>query len=196
MRRILFSTLVSGVAAILLSTQVMAADWIVRGRGIIVSPDASSSGVLSQLDAESNFTAEIDITRFLSPNWGLELILATTTHEITSAGSSLGSVTLLPPTLTLQYHFSPNGNVRPYAGIGINYTTFYDESGALDGVDLDNSFGLAAQFGIDWMVSKQASFNIDIKYINIETEATAGGVKLADIEINPWVIGIGAGIFF
>lgn len=204
MRRILLSTFVASVAAIALSTEVLAADWIVRGRGVIVSPDASSSGTLPGLDAESNVTAEIDITRFLNPNLALELILATSSHEVTLDGvrgagtDSVGSVTLLPPTLTLQYHFLPNGDVRPYAGVGINYTNFYDETGSLDdlGVSLDDSFGFAVQFGIDWMLSNKHSINFDIKYINIETEVDSGAIKGTDIDINPTVIGIGVGYRF
>ena len=202
MRRILLSTFIASVAAISLSAEVLAADWIVRGRGIVVSPDADSSAL--GLDAESNVTAEIDITRFLSPNLALELILATSTHEVTtktpSLPKSLGSATLLPPTLTLQYHFSPNANVRPYAGVGINYSVIYDETGTLDtaDIDLDNSFGLAAQFGIDWMLSKTASINFDIKYVNIETEIDSSDPTLdgSDIDINPWIIGVGVGYHF
>lgn len=202
MRRILLSTFVASVAAVSLSAEVLAADWIVRGRGVAVLPDADSSAL--DLDAESNVTAEIDITRFLSPNLALELILATSTHEVTtktpSLPKSLGSATLLPPTLTLQYHFSPNANVRPYAGVGINYSVIYDETGTLDtaDIDLDNSFGPAAQFGIDWMLSKTASINFDIKYVNIETEIDSSDPTLdgIDIDINPWIIGIGAGYHF
>lgn len=203
MRRILFSTFVGSVVAVFLSAEVLAADWIVRGRGVVVSPDASSSlPGPAKLDAESNLTAEIDITRFFNPHLALELILATSSHEITLGSASLGSVTLLPATLTLQYHFSPNADIRPYAGVGINYTTFYDETGSLSNdpgnldVELDDSFGLAAQFGIDWMLSKTASINFDIKYVNIETEVDSGAIKGTDIDINPLIIGIGVGYRF
>ena len=206
MRRILLSTFLVSVIAISVSAEVLAADWMVRARGVILSPDADSSGALNGLDAESNVTAEIDITRFFNPNLALELILATSTHEVTLDNiggpglDSVGSVTLLPPTLTLQYHFLPNGNVRPYAGVGINYTNFFDETGRLDDFDiaLDDSFGLAVQFGVDWMLTKKASINFDIKFIDIEPEIDSSNPALdgIDVEINPTVIGIGVGYRF
>lgn len=57
-----------------------------------------------------------------------------------------------PPTVSLQYHFNPNGNLRPYVGAGVNYTLFFSAKtrGALadSKLELDPSFGLAAQAGL------------------------------------------------
>jgi outer membrane protein len=106
---------------------------------------------------------------------------------------------VLPPTVTLQYHFSPNANFRPYAGVGINYTIFYNKTGdTLSTLDLDDSFGFAAQVGADWMLTNRASINFDVKYVNIETEVSNNttGAKLFDLDINPWVIGLGVGYRF
>ena len=203
MRRILFSTLLVGVAAISLSTEVLAEDnWIVRARVALVAPDASSNNVpgVGTLDVDNNITLGLDITRFFTPNLAAELILGTTTHEVVASTlGSIGSVSVLPPTLTLQYHFAPNATFRPYAGIGINYTIFYNKTGdTLSTLDLDDSFGPAFQLGADWMLTKRASINFDVKYIGIETEVSNNvtGVKLFDLDVNPWVIGIGVGYRF
>ena len=195
MRRILFSTWVAGVTALFLSAQVLAADWIVRSRLTFVAPDDSSSP--KGLELDNNITLGLDITRFFTPNFAAEIILGTTTHEVILNGGSLGSVSLLPPTLIFQYHFSPNATFRPYAGLGINYTKFYAKTGPLlSSLDLDDSFGLGVQVGADWMLTNRASINFDVKYANIETEVTAGGVKIADLDVNPWVIGLGVGYRF
>jgi outer membrane protein len=202
MRRILMSTFVASVAAISLSTEVLAADWIVRSRLTLVAPDASSNNVagVGTLDVDNNITLGLDITRFFTPNLAAEIILGTTTHEVVaSVAGSIGSVSVLPPTLVLQYHFSPNANFRPYAGIGINYTIFYNKTGnTLSTLDLDDSFGFAAQVGADWMLTNRASINFDVKYVNIETEVSNNttGAKLFDLDINPWVIGLGVGYRF
>lgn len=199
------------------STAIAAAtgDWLIRGRIINVSPnDDSDSDILggnNSVSVDDDTTIEVDFTYMLSPNFGLELIVATTTHDINGKGglSAFGKIAdsgVLPPTLTAQYHFSPAANVRPYVGGGINYTLFYDEnvaSSVTDAVgdtklDLDASFGLALQAGVDIDINQDWYFNVDAKYIQIETEAELSGAVADkfDVEINPLVIGIGVGKVF
>ncbi len=202
-----------------ISTTVFAdqGDWLVRGRIINVSPNDGSSDITNlagtqSVGTDSAATLEVDFTYMLTSNVGLELILATTEHDLTGGGTiaGLGKIAdagLLPPTLTLQYHFQPKAKIRPYAGIGINYTHFYDEkaSGTLVGalgatsVDIDDSWGLAAQAGADFDMGNGWFFNVDLKYINIETDATlnsSGTIRTFDVDINPWVFGVGFGTRF
>ncbi len=180
--------------------QVMAGegDWLVRGRLLNVMPDASGDGTLEGMDVGDNITAEVDVTYFFTERWAVELIVATTSNEITlpSEGTefNLGSASLLPPTVLVQYHFLPDGRVRPYIGAGINYTIFYNQSGLLDELDdLDNSFGLAAQAGIDFMLNDTMSFNVDLKYIKLDTDVSDAGTKLGTLTIDPWILGLGFG---
>jgi outer membrane protein len=111
---------------------------------------------------------------------------------------------VLPPTLTLQYHFLPNSSVRPYIGAGLNYTYFFDEEvvGVLDQPDakvkLDSSWGLAAQAGVDIDVGDDWFINFDVKYLDIDTEARFSGINLVgsaniNTDIDPFVYGIGIG---
>lgn len=136
------------------ATGTEAGDWIVRVRGINVSPTDSSTEVDvpalggyvpgSSVGVNSSTVPESDITYMLAPHWGVELILGTSQHDVNPQGSALigaldglaptgtGSSDVidawaLPPTLTLQYHLMPTSNFRPYVGIGINYTIFYGE---------------------------------------------------------------------
>ena len=181
-------------------------DFLVRGRLINVNPNDSSSAVSGIADSgvtvDSKSTVELDFTYMVKPNIGLELILATTKHDIKGDGSisalgKIGETGVLPPTLTAQYHFAPKASVRPYAGVGINYTLFYSAktAGALAGssLSLDNSFGLAAQAGVDIDINKEWFMNLDMKYISIKTTATIDSNTSVDVDINPWVLGIGIG---
>jgi outer membrane protein len=195
-----------------------AGDWLVRGRIINVTPNDDSgdlytgAGNLGEgVSVNDDTVPELDITYMLSPHWGLELILAYSQHDVDSrgapAGLGLGKVIdakVLPPTLTLQYHFLPNAAVRPYVGLGVNYTHFFDESvsGVLDQpgakVKLDASWGLAAQAGVDIDINQDWFVNVDVKYIDIQTEARFSGINLVNTanintEINPFVYGIGIG---
>lgn len=126
--------------------------------------------------------------------------------EISGSGTvaSLGEVAEtkhLPPVVSVQYYFTPKASVRPYVGLGVNYTYFFDEKtkGALEGttIDLDDSFGPAAQIGVDVDVGKNWFVSADVRYIGIETTATlGGGLGTVDVEINPLVYSVAVGTRF
>ena len=124
--------LVPVALAIALASGVASAaqgDWLGRARVININPDASSSAL--NLDASTETTLELDFTYFVTHNLGMELILATKKHDITAGGTPVGSVALLPPTLTLQYHFAPDSpSFRPYVGAGLNYRGKQSPEGA------------------------------------------------------------------
>ncbi len=114
----------------------------------------------------------------------------------------------MPPSLTANYYFNDASSAfQPYIGAGINYTIFFDEeftsanAGAgLSDLSLDNSFGLTAQVGMDYIVDKKWHVNASVRFIDIDTDATfkvgeADGV-VSDIEIDPWVYTISVGYTF
>lgn len=173
-------------------------DVIVRLRGIVVAPDVSSTGTLSTIHSGVDTTAvpELDFTYMFTDSFGAELILATSRHGVTSDLGNLGKVSVLPPTLTLQYHFNDAGRIRPYIGAGINYTLFYHNSLAVggQGVDITNhSFGPALQAGVDFAVSDAWFVNLDVKKVWIRTDASLGGTDLGRLRIDPWIVGFGVG---
>lgn len=111
-----------------------AGDFMVRFRTIWVGPEESADITVIGGDADisDEFTGEFDFTYFFTDNIAAELIAATTKHNVTAVGTILGDVgldqvNLLPPTLLLQYHFMPKQQFSPYAGVGVNYTFFYNE---------------------------------------------------------------------
>ena len=171
-----------------------AQNWMVRGRAIGVLPDASSS--LSGLDVKDAYTVELDLTYFFTRNIAVEAIAATTRHEVTLNGASLGKISALPPTVTLQYHFTELGAWKPYVGAGVNYTWFYDV-GLSSPLDVSrDSWGGALQGGVDYAIDKNWVVNLDVKYIWMSTDVSASGSQLTKLDINPWVVGVGVGYRF
>ena len=76
---------------------------------------------------------ELDLTYFFTKNIAAELVLGVTPHTVNGSGGitsfgKVGDAWLLPPTLTLQYHFDTGTAFKPYVGGGVNYTIFFDES--------------------------------------------------------------------
>lgn len=179
-------------------------DWLIRGRLLNVSPNESATinPIGGDVDIDTSFVPELDISYFFTDRIAAELILGVTPHDVMAVGTAagnvdLGEVTLLPPTLTLQYHFLPEGTIHPYVGAGINYTVFFNEDlpagGIATSINYDNSFGLALQGGIDFDVNENWFFNVDVKYIDINTDVTINNAITADVDIDPWVFGIGIG---
>ncbi len=184
--------------------------WQVRLRGLVITPDESATieAIGGDVEISTAVIPELDFTYFFTENIAAELILGTSKHDVkaidTAAGDiELGDVWLLPPTLTLQYHFT-GGALKPYLGAGVNFTIFYgaDEGPVADAVDYDNSLGLAFQGGLDYDLSDQWFLNLDVKKIFIQTDATVNATTAlsatvgADVDINPLVIGLGVGYRF
>lgn len=135
----------------------------------------------------------------LRPSIGVELILATSRHEVTSTIGRLGGVNVLPPTLLLQYYFNEAGKVRPYLGAGLNYTLFYNNglhAGDTPVSIKHSSFGPALQAGVDVQVAHNLFVNLDIKKIWMRTSASAGDTSLGSLKIDPLVVGVGVGMRF
>ena len=199
-------------------------DFIVRMRAIDVMPssdsghiDTSKLGELAdtKLWAQNSGTLELDFSYMITRNIGLELILATTKHDIVANATlegilnnhkKVGSTWVLPPTLTLQYHLCPCSQFQPYVGVGVNYSIFYNEKSRAKpeykSLKLSNSWGYALQTGADIFVDCNWFINLDVKYISMRTHAklshgTFGngdvGSAKTHVQINPWVFGIGFG---
>lgn len=172
-----------------------------RARLISIEPQVSSTDTLSALNSGVNnsLVPELDFTYMALDHVGIELILATSRHTVTSNLGELGSVGVLPPTLLVQYHFNPHGKIRPYVGAGLNYTLFYNEDlhAAGQPVEIGNhSFGGALQAGVDLQVARNLFVNLDLKQLWMRTSATLAGQPLGTLRINPLVVGVGLGMKF
>lgn len=183
------------------SAQAEQGDILARFRVLSIEPDVSTSGTLSTLGTNVNNSVvpELDFTYMATNNIGVELILGITRHTVTSNLGELGRVSLLPPTLTVAWHFNPQGRIRPYVGAGLNYTLFYNNSlqAGGQGVGISNhSFGPAFQVGVDVQVTKRTFVNVDVKKLFVRTDATLGGAPIGTLKIDPWIIGLGFGVKF
>ncbi len=177
--------------------------WLIRARLLGVVPDDSSSDITvigGKAEVDDSVTADLDFTYFFTNNFATELTLAVAKNDVnavnTAAGDlDLGHVYLLPPTLTAQYHFLPDGRFRPYIGAGVNYTVFFNaDSGVANDIDYDNGFGLALQVGFDIGIDENWAINFDVKKIWLNTDVTVqalGTTVQTDVDIDPWLIGMG-----
>ena len=196
-----------------------AGDIIVRAGAITVDPHEDSSnvkiggvkaaGTAATLDSDTQLG--LNFAYMLTDQLGVELLAATPfSHDIGTkglGGLKLGSVKHLPPTLSLVYYpLDSKSAFQPYVGAGINYTWFFDdklsseaEGAGFRGLDLKDSWGLAAQIGADYMLTDNLMINAQVRYIDIETKATtyAGPTKVSvDVDVDPFVYMVGLGYKF
>ena len=209
------SILLAGAAALgLLAQPALAQQSPVRGKqagdfmiglGVIgVLPmDAGDVDLIGGTPSASfAVTPQLDFTYFFTPNFAVNLIAATTRHDVEVTGSALGDVDLgrvwaLPPTLTFQYHPLPAERFSPYVGVGVNWTMFYGEGGSrtpgvLD-VDVRNAFGVALNVGLDIEMAPNWLMNVDVKKLFLRPDVavdTALGRINATADLDPWIFGL------
>ena len=179
-----------------------AGDILMRVGSASVNPESKSDGTNllpnESVSANDNTQLGLSSTYMIDKNWGIEVLAASPfTHDIkakggTLDGASIGETKQLPPTVTAQYYFLDSTNtIQPYAGIGLNFTVFFDEetdTGAeglgYDSLSLDNSTGLTAQVGIDYKVDQNIFINASAMYAQIGSTATLTGEGQPDLTVD------------
>lgn len=197
----LLATMLPGDAGAQTSIRGKRAGDIVLGLGLIgVLPQSGGSvdTIGGKPDASETVTPQFDVTYFVTPHISVNLIAATTKHDLDVRGSALGDVNLghvwlLPPTLTLQVHPLPQSRFSPYFGAGVNYTMAYSEGGGrtagIDSVKVDNAWGWALNAGIDYEVAPNWLINVDVKKLFLRPDVTVNGTIGAKADLDPWIVG-------
>lgn len=183
--------------------------WLVRLGVSQINPDSENLSVLDSayvvVDSDISPTATVEY--MITPHLGTELLVAWPfTHGIDlkpfsgGADQRVGHVDVMPPTLSLNWHFNPTGVVRPYIGAGINYTMFSSEEtqGALSGLDLEleDAWGFAGQAGVD-IGERNWFFNLNVRYIDMNVTTKVDALQIDDdLTLDPMVYGVHVGYRF
>ena len=181
------------------ATQAAEGPWLVRARAVHLDAANKDSIDITDVSINDKWLPEVDISYFITPNIAAELILTYPQKQDVSStahGGKIGTLKHLPPVLSLQYHFLPEGQIRPYVGAGINYTRFSSVDLPAGFTIEKNSFGPSLQVGVDIEVAKNVFLNLDVKKTYIRTDLKANGTKLGTIKVDPVLFGIGVGYRF
>lgn len=181
---------------------VPAGTWTVAAGAHYVDPK-SDNGTLNNglsVDVDGDVRPTISGEYFVADNVGVELLAAIPFHHditLKAGDTTIDAKTQhLPPTLSVQYHFDGDNlpmNVKPFVGVGVNYTTFFKERiylGNGNDLELDDSVGVAGHIGLDIPYAPTESFRIDARYMDIKTDASLNGSDLGEVDISPWVYGV------
>ncbi len=178
--------------------------WMVRVRALALVPDDSSSQITQiggEAEVDDAMSLDLDFSYFFTDHFATELTLILANHDVEAKNTAVGDVDLgdvwvLPPTLTFQYHFLPNAQFRPYVGAGLSLVLFLweDEGPVATSIDYDDEIGYALQAGFDWGIDDHWAINFDVKYVWVSTDVSVsalGTVVNTEVDINPWLFGVG-----
>jgi len=121
----------------------------------------------------------------------------------------LSTVRWFAPTGFIEYNFLPESSpVRPFIGVGVNYTYFYDRtstgpgdavSGGPTKISLPASVGPAGTVGLTWRPAPRWNFTASYSGSKVNarlTANTAGEIRTSHIEFNPTALIISVGLSF
>jgi len=201
------SLVLATAAALTMTTAfaVPAGTWSVAAGAHMVDPK-SDNGTLADgtigVDVDSDVQPTISGEYFVANNIGIELLAAIPFHHDitltpTTGGDPINAKTQhLPPTLSVQYHFDGYNmpmNVKPFVGVGVNYTTFFKEKiylGNGNDLNIKDSVGVAGHIGLDIPFAPTEAFRIDARYMDIKPDVELNGADIGSVDISPWVYGV------
>lgn len=211
MKKLLVGAALSGLLFSAAAGAHQAGDWIFRAGTATVRPTESSDNVLGLggFNINNNTQLGLTMTYLVTDNIGVELLAATPfRHKVgLKSTGDIASVEHLPPSLMAQYYFGrAQDKLRPYIGVGINYTTFFNEhfnqtghDAGLSDLSLKDSWGIAGQAGLDYNLNDNWLINASVWYMDIDTDVRfkAGDQQQSiHTDINPWVFMFSVGYRF
>ena len=203
--------LVAAAAFPAVASAHQAGDVIFRVGTATVRPTEGSDNVLGLGSFNINNNTQMGLTLgyMFTDNIGMELLAATPfQHKVgLQSTGTIAEVKQLPPSLMAQYYFGDRQDkLRPYLGVGINYTTFFDtdfnqtgRDAGLSDLSVKDSWGVATQAGLDYNLDDNWLINMSVWWMDIDTEVKfkAGGEQQnINTRIDPWVFMFGAGYRF
>ncbi|MCK9194676.1 MAG: outer membrane beta-barrel protein [Nevskia sp.] len=175
-------------------------EWMVRVGAHLIDP-RSNGGTLAvgKAEVKNKVGPTFNLDYHFCQYFTVDLLAALPyTHDIEINGTKVGTTQHLPPTLTLQFHPLKSGPLDPYVGIGVNRTFFF-RNRLNDGTDfeLKNTWGYAAQAGLDYRFGKSWVAGFDVRYIDLESKASVnGGIPIGTVKLDPFAYGVSIGYRF
>lgn len=146
---------------------------------------------------ESKWIPELDVAYAFSENLLAELVLTIPQkHDVSLAGvGKLGTLEHLPPTLSLVYEFNNQSKFTPYVSGGLNFTWITNKRLSVANVELDledYSIGAALGAGFQYDAGEKWDIDASVKWIDLESDVTAGGARLTTADLSPLLWSFGA----
>ncbi len=145
---------------------------------------------LGDLSVESQQAPLLTFATMFNERWGVEVLIPFSPLELEAGGKGgfidglpMGTADVWPLAITVQYYPFETRWVKPYIGVGANYTFINNEQvnentafslgiEQIESVDVDDSIGLVLQIGVDFPVTPNLMVNISSTYLELNLDAT------------------------
>ena len=170
-------------------------DFMIRLSAVGVLPEDRDSRVWAngaplvgtRIKTTNQVMPELTFEYFVTDNISLDLIATSTRHEVSAEGGALGahskldvgSAWVLPPTVTVAWHFRPHKRLNPYVGVGGTFMWFHNMNANVGAVGaggkLNSGFtgGPSINAGVDYQLVGNWFFNFDVKQMFVRMHAWA-----------------------
>jgi outer membrane protein len=175
----------------------------------------------ANIDAKNVETLYLAYVRRLSPHFDVELAVGypplqktvgkgpATLGSVPYDGQVIATARWLAPTVLVEYMFlSENSKLRPYIGVGVNYTNFYDRDSTAQGnaasggptrLSLTSSVGPAGTAGLAYNVAAHWNMYASYSVSQVKTKLnadTAGVIRTTHINFGPQALVLSVGYSF
>jgi outer membrane protein len=189
------------------------AQWWGRARIVSISPDEHSDTVADtggRLAVGTLASIAADVSYRLTDRLGVEFMVTGSKPSLdlvggTGGGIEAGSVWVAPISLSVVYYVPLFGSYLPYFGVGASYGVFFDPDASADlaqlgvvDMEFDGKLGFTACAGLNYHLSDRLVAHLDVRYMDLSAEvrpqgADADAFHRVDLDLDPWIIGLGAG---
>jgi len=175
----------------------------------------------TNIDAKNVETPYLAYVRSLTSHVDVELTLGypplqktvgkgpATLGSVPYDGQTIATARWLAPTLLVEYEFlRADSRLRPYIGVGVNYTDFYDRDSTAQGnaasggptkISLTSSVGVAGTVGLAYRIAGNwkayASYSATQVKTRLEAD-TAGVERTTHINFGPQALVVAVGYSF
>lgn len=134
-------------------------------------------------------TVIFGVVHHFAPHWSVEAALGIPPKHKTygrgflQAFGHISSVKQVAPTVFVNYHFgAPEAKLRPFVGLGLNFTRFTDARSTASGdaasggptrIELSDSWGAAVHGGASWAIDSRWSVIGTVAYADVKSDVTA-----------------------
>ena len=123
-------------------------------------------------------------------------------NDVNLDNGARGSIEQQPVALSGQYHFGTSAQpIRPYVGLGYYQSNINEEKfdPALTGgrhVGFGTPKGAIASAGVDFNINERWFARADARYMQGDADVKLAGTKIGEVQLDPWVVGVGIGTRF
>ena len=177
---------------------------VVAGYAHLVPKSNPGTVLGADADIDGSGAPTLSGSWYVNDNFAVELWGAAGKfdHRVKLDGAKAGTISQQPVAVSGQYHFGTSSQaIRPYVGLGYYQSNVNDEefdptltAGRHVGIGTPN--GAIASAGVDFNITDRWFARADARYMQGDADVKLAGNKIGEVQLDPWLVGVGIGTRF